>query len=1007
MNAIEEPDPVQRDWAVFAYICGDNAALAAHARRQVEGLFRFTDSANLHVAAQWDVQDDQGPGRGFLSPAGWKSEPLERVNTGDPNELVAFLRWAFDRCPCEHVIIAVSGTGLLDNRASMGGPENDRSHLFTICDDAGAGDALSLQELRTMLQKAIDATSRQRIDILALDMRELQCLEVAYEIEELVDVLIAPQTRVPDAGFDFEAILRASTTAIAKADPLKPVSVLEMGRTLVRSIGATYRARQDGELSLSALNLRMLKPVTSAFDTLSLAMVHSVGEEMVWQSRKAVAERLKTRSPSPQVSEASKRDVAVEIEYLYDLVEMLQELHNEFKGTALAGVTPPVLDYLCRLDQPALARALQSVDDACFTVGSNLHSAELQRAISNPRAVRRRLQRVRERIGAQIPNWRDTATDKRRMLKEMFSDPAGDRRSWLDDWPEQTLQLLEPALANTYRVTRKQLQRLAHLAALTDRVLYLLTGKGEQKPGSTPQPPLVLEHFTSEGPTAVSRFGVSLFRPRDLDQLIASDYLGLRFNRTIHWTVLLAVINLIENHPRALWRILSAVLATADNSTRTQLFDRITGPGSVIAPFRDQFVVLAPPVAFALSLQPEPMSSMPDDSPQGIEPGLEAQAYRVTLELAERDAFISETTSLVNPKRLNDVIGELTALMNSTEAVTADDLRRIESLGATMGEDILRHLGRELASAAKRSSEHIHLQLQIPRALMPFPWELMQHPEGWLTEDFALGRQVFARSGAVNAAGRVPGPLRALIIGNPKTGGAGLPYASQEANTIASLFEALGSETDGLIDFTRARDARIGERVTQNEVREMLRGGGYDIIHFAGHATYDRKRPERSGWQLSDGLLTAQEIMNTLAWRDTQPWLVFANACEAAMDGRVPSMYQNDVFGLASAFLEHGVSGFVGPLWRIDDAIASEIARTFYMQLLKERQTVGESLRQAKAQAKRTHFDAGKVANPSVMRSPLAMLSWAGLVLYGNSTATVGQRMGAPSPQRAPEGRRA
>ena len=110
---------------------------------------------------------------------------------------------------------------------------------------------------------------------------------------------------------------------------------------------------------------------------------------------------------------------------------------------------------------------------------------------------------------------------------------------------------------------------------------------------------------------------------------------------------------------------------------------------------------------------------------------------------------------------------------------------------------------------------------------------------------------------------------------------------------------------------------------------------------------------------------------------------------------------------MASAFLEHGVSGFVGPVWRIDDAIASEIARTFYVQLLKERQTVGESLRQAKAQAKRTHFDAGKAANPTVMRSPLAMLSWAGLVLYGNSTATVGQRMGAPSPVATPPGRRA
>ena len=114
-------------------------------------------------------------------------------------------------------MVVVSGTGLLDPRASFGGPDTDRAHLFTICDDATAGDALSLSEVGPMFRKAVDASARDRIDILAFDLRELQCLEVAYELEGIVDVLIAPQTRVPDSGWNFEVVLAECDAVLGQA----------------------------------------------------------------------------------------------------------------------------------------------------------------------------------------------------------------------------------------------------------------------------------------------------------------------------------------------------------------------------------------------------------------------------------------------------------------------------------------------------------------------------------------------------------------------------------------------------------------------------------------------------------------------------------------------------------------------------------------------------------------------------------------------------------------------
>jgi Arc/MetJ family transcription regulator len=88
---------------------------------------------------------------------------------------------------------------------------------------------------------------------------------------------------------------------------------------------------------------------------------------------------------------------------------------------------------------------------------------------------------------------------------------------------------------------------------------------------------------------------------------------------------------------------------------------------------------------------------------------------------------------------------------------------------------------------------------------------------------------------------------------------------------------------------------------------------------------------------------------------------------------------------------------FIGPLRRIDDAIAAQVAHTFYEQLLGERQTVGEALRIAKVEAKDKHFDPATAPEAPVSSERVARTSWAGLVLYGNSTATIGQRVGASS----------
>jgi CHAT domain-containing protein len=994
MSDVATPALTVRPWTIVAYLCGDNPNLAAHVARQKDAILRFGGSDHFHIALQWDLED-HGSQRAVLDAArGWKAEGIGRVNTGQPERFLEFLRWALDRCPAERVIVVMSGTGLLDKRASVGAPETDRSHLFTVCDDASAGDALSLSELGRMFRQAAVTAARERIDILALDLREIQCLEVAYELEGAVDYLVGPQTRVPDSGWNFDVVLQALHEKLGNSAAAHPPGAAEIATLLVQTVGKAYQAEHHGHLSLSAIDLQTLKNFASAFDTLSLAMMHSVGEELVWEARSAVARKLKPGDPtvtpkgSPPPPTVPPADVDVEEEYLYDLFELLTELQAQLHEVRKSGLFRLVREHLDTLDAAGFRRALESVDAACSSRVNGTPFPSLRDRTAAGSRVRALLEASG---GARFADFKVRSAE----IVALFTDPAlrtAGVHSWLDQWPEEAVDVLEPAMQSVYKAAQRQQQRLAELAAMTQRVLTLL-GKGPA--AATPIRPLVIAHFSS---AQTRHGGVSLYRPRNLDQLIHSDYLELQFNQKIHWTVLLAVINLIGSHPRALWRILSSLLATADNNTRAQIIDRITGPGSVISAFRDQFVVLAPMRACVLSLEPDASGDAADGIPaEQVAP--QAEAYRVRLEFAEREAFISETRSILDREELESIVSELVGLLESGEPLTVGDANRLESLGAMLGEDILQELGAKLAEARKAPGQ-IHLQLQIPRRLMKYPWELMHYKDGWLSEDFAVGRQVFSRIGAGRTRSRVPGPLRALVIGNVNTKEKPLAYAEHEAEEIAKAFEALAAETDGLLEFKRERDALIRKNVTRSDLRDLLRYGNYDIIHFAGHAVFDPRHAGSSGWLLTDGRLTARAIQNTLRWRDTQPWLVYANACEAAMESTAApasTIYQTDVFGLASAFLDHGVSVFVGPLWRINDRIAARIAKDFYHQLLKERRTVGEALRIAKAEAKADTFDklaevdhrpAGRVEN----------VSWAGLVLYGNSTATFGQRLAAPPP---------
>jgi CHAT domain-containing protein len=221
-----------------------------------------------------------------------------------------------------------------------------------------------------------------------------------------------------------------------------------------------------------------------------------------------------------------------------------------------------------------------------------------------------------------------------------------------------------------------------------------------------------------------------------------------------------------------------------------------------------------------------------------------------------------------------------------------------------------------------------------------------------------------------------------------------LKAAEEEAEKVATRFKELNDgELAGLIKIRIHK--LIGGRITVNDIRDLLRQGRFDIVHYAGHAHFDKADPEGSAWLMSDGFLRAQEIRNTLAWTETPPWLVYANACEAGMDAEGPtSRYQGDVFGLATAFINQGVSAYIAPLWPVQDEVAAKLATDFYEALLLDRLSLGEALRRGKIALKQDLLAEGDDQEP--LPSSIA-LSWASTVLYGDPTSRLLRSLWTPA----------
>ena len=319
--------------------------------------------------------------------------------------------------------------------------------------------------------------------------------------------------------------------------------------------------------------------------------------------------------------------------------------------------------------------------------------------------------------------------------------------------------------------------------------------------------------------------------------------------------------------------------------------------------------------------------------------------------------------------------GSFSQVERQTPKQLAAELRR-------MGELIYRLLIPE----PMRSYLRDHLSsLTITTNDLELPWELMSYEDGTAQEQILCLHRPVARMPTGRALPRIKAHSTShhasmthhavnnqmanflLIYADPDND---LPEAEREVDLIK---KGLQERWQGRLNI----DVYKKEQVTGAKLNQILLEGEYDVIHYAGHASFNAQDPTLSGLLLHDGeLFFAQKIFSLLEGRP----LVFLNACQSGVTANEQHRSrllerQNPAAGLASAFIYGGALGCIGSLWPVYDRSAAEFAIHFY-NLVLEGYMIGEAMRQAR------HKIYDKDPND---------MTWAAFILYGDPTFVLGQ----------------
>jgi hypothetical protein len=251
----------------------------------------------------------------------------------------------------------------------------------------------------------------------------------------------------------------------------------------------------------------------------------------------------------------------------------------------------------------------------------------------------------------------------------------------------------------------------------------------------------------------------------------------------------------------------------------------------------------------------------------------------------------------------------------------------------------------------------IVIQLEDERGrLSPFPWELMHDGHVEMGRGFlGLEYPVYRRLRTVSSPGQVTGRIqKALIVAADPT-----QMLGGLDGEVDDLLEALQAAGVAQVDVRRPDHPDVGDPAA---VKRLLRDGGYQLFHFAGHGVFDEANPSQSKLMLGlsrerGKALTASALADVA--REGALVMVFLSACQVGQTEELPAARPWEEGGVVDALTRAGVPAAVGMRWILGNENGQKLVQTFYTELL-----AGKSVERALMLARKEVADEPDWANP-------------------------------------------
>jgi len=285
------------NWTIMVYMAAQNQL----ANFAIESLKQLKSAAGNDVVVAAQLHDDIDREirryifRKTAGPAASEPETMklgkgipvkDDVDMASPETLTKFLDWASKECEADHYCLVLWSEGpFLEDAHYVDAPANADPKIKDI----------RLSRLMTVaLKDAIKASEvgkRGELDIIVMDACCVSMIEVACELQECANFMIASQEEVSDLSFPYRDILKHIRDM--KENSAEICAAVTGGYIAAYKDYVCNKHTSMREVTLSGLRLDKTNTVTDPLKKLSEALLSSVGDKDLRQA--IIAARVKTK----------------------------------------------------------------------------------------------------------------------------------------------------------------------------------------------------------------------------------------------------------------------------------------------------------------------------------------------------------------------------------------------------------------------------------------------------------------------------------------------------------------------------------------------------------------------------------------------------------------------------------------------------------------------------------------------------------------------------------------